>query len=59
MRLFLVQALVITIVVLVVAAFVFRSARARRTLDFVRDAVLLYVIAILALGLFTFFRDRW
>lgn len=59
MRIFLVQALVITFVGLAVAAFVFRSPRARRSLEFVRDAIMLYVIAILALGLFIFLRDRW
>jgi hypothetical protein len=58
-RLFLVQALVITVVALVAAAFVFRSSRARRTLDLIRDGILLYVLAILALGLFTYFSDRF
>jgi hypothetical protein len=58
-RLFLVQALLITIVALVAAAFVFRSRRARRTLDLIRDGILLYVLAILALGLFTYFSDRF
>ncbi|MCA9830790.1 MAG: hypothetical protein R3B97_09175 [Dehalococcoidia bacterium] len=59
MRLFLIQAIIITFVGLGVAAFVFRSQRARRSLEFVRDAVMLYVIAILVLGLFIFIRDRW
>lgn len=59
MRIFLVQALVVTLVGLAVAAFVFRSPRARRSLELVRDGVILYVIAILALGLFILVRDRW
>ena len=59
MRLFLVQALIVTMVALVVAGFVFRSHRARRTLDWIRDGILLYVLAILAIGLFTYFRDQF
>jgi len=58
-RIFLFQALAVTMVALVAAAFVFRSGRARRTLDLIRDGILLYVLAILALGLFTYFSDRF
>jgi hypothetical protein len=58
-RLFLVQALVVTIIALVAAAFVFRSSRARRTLDLIRDGIVLYVLAILAVGLFTYFMQRF
>lgn len=59
MRLFILQALILLSVFLVVSAVVFRSRRARRTLDYVRDAILLYVIAIVALGLWTYFRQEF
>lgn len=59
MRLFIVQALVLTIIALVASSVLFRSARARRTLDYIRDAIVLYVLAVLALGLFTYFRQQF
>jgi steroid 5-alpha reductase family enzyme len=58
-RLFIVQALVLTIIALVVSSVFFRSSRARRTLDYIRDAIVLYVLAVLALGLFTYFRQQF
>jgi hypothetical protein len=44
---------------MIVAAFGFRSPRARRGLAFVRDAIVLYMLAVLALGLFTYFRQEF
>jgi hypothetical protein len=58
-RVFVFQALILTLITLVVASFVFRSKRARRTLDYVRDGILLYVLAIVALGLWTYFRQQF
>ncbi len=52
------MALVLLIVTLVVAAVVFRSGRAARLLHRLRDFILLYVLVIVALGLFTYFRQR-
>lgn len=51
MRSFLVSALVLTAVVLVVAAVVFRSGRARDTLRFLRNAAWLYIIGIVVLAI--------
>jgi uncharacterized membrane protein (UPF0182 family) len=51
MRSFLVSVLVLTAAVLVVAAVVFRSGRARDTLRFLRNAAWLYIIGIVALAI--------
>jgi hypothetical protein len=56
---FLLQFAVITAAAMIVAAFGFRSPRARRGLAFVRDAIVLYMLAVLALGLFTYFRQEF
>jgi heme A synthase len=58
-RVFLLQALVLTVVALVLASVAFRSVRARKTLDIIRDVALLYVLAILALGLWTYFSRQF
>ncbi len=59
MRLFLIGVLVITVIVLAVMALVFRDKRASRLLHRVRDAVLLYVLLIFALGIFTYIRQTF
>lgn len=52
MKSFLVSAIVLSAVVLVVAAVVFRSTRARNTLHFLRNAAWLYIVAIVLLALY-------
>jgi hypothetical protein len=59
LRVFLIQALVLTVAMLVVAGFLFRSGQARTTLGWIRDGIVLYIIAILAIGLFTYFRMQF
>lgn len=57
LRFFLAQALILVIVALVIAAVVFRSGRAANALAKVRDFVLLYVLVIVAFGLFQYIRQ--
>jgi hypothetical protein len=57
MRLFLVQALIAVFAVLIVLAVIFRSVQAQKALRFLRDAVFLYVIALLAFGVFLIIRE--
>ena len=57
MRLFLVQALIAVFAVLIVLAVIFRSVHAQQALRFLRDAVFLYVVALLAFGVFLIIRE--
>ena len=59
MRIFLVELLVITVIVLAVMALVFRDRRATHLLHRIRDGALLYVLLIFALGMFTYFRQTF
>lgn len=56
MKLFAVLAIVLAFVVLLVAALVFRSGKASGLLRTLRNAALLYIALVFALGVFTFFR---
>ena len=57
MRFFLAQALIVLIIGLVIGAVVFRSGRAANALAKVRDFVLLYVLVIVAYGIFQYVRQ--
>ncbi len=56
MKLFAVLAIVLAFVVLLVAALVFRSGKASGLLRTLRNAALLYIALVFALGVFTFLR---
>ncbi len=56
MKLFAVLAIVLAVVVLLVAALVFRSGKASGLLRTLRNAALLYIALVFALGVFTFLR---
>ena len=56
MKLFAVFAIVLAFVVLLVAALVFRSGKASGLLRTLRNAALLYIALVFALGVFTFLR---
>ncbi len=56
MKFFVVQALILALVVLMVSAFVFRSRRARDILRTMRNALLIYIALIFALGIVTLIR---
>ncbi|MCK9519096.1 MAG: hypothetical protein M0R74_08775 [Dehalococcoidia bacterium] len=57
MKGFLFSVIVLTAAVLVVAAVVFRSGRARNTLRFLRNAAWLYIAGIVALTLWQIWRN--
>ena len=56
MKLFAVLAIVLAFVVLLVAALIFRSGKASGLLRTLRNAALLYIALVFALGVFTFLR---
>ena len=56
MKLFVVLAILLALVVLLVAAFVFRSRKASDVLRTMRNAALLYIALVFALGVFTILR---
>lgn len=57
MRWFLLQAIVLAAVVLVVMGFVFRSQRARDLLRTLRNAALIYIALVFALGMYRFWQQ--